>query len=384
MSPDFAPPFSVLAQCAPGLEHLLEGELDALGIEGRRIRGGVEWHGGWRQLLLAQLHSRTASRVLVEVTRFRARALGELERKAREVPWDRVLAPGALRIRVSCRRSRLNHRRAVEEWIRRAASRPEGAAASGPDDSPLVLVRIHRDEVTIRLDASGEHLHRRGYRTRVGEAPLRETLGAAVVLQIRWHGEVPLFDPFCGSGTIPIEAALRALRVPPALARADRTPRDIAVLRWPDAPVALWHELADEAREAIRPGVGVAIGGSDHDPRIVEAARANARDAGVEHAVEFTHASASQAPLPPRPGWIATNPPHGGRLGSRRELRRLYTALGRTASGSWQAWGIAILASDPVLVGHLNLPLDEAFRTSSGGMPLRLLVRPWADTLSGA
>ncbi len=369
------PPFRILAQTAPGLEPLLVAELEALGIRPRPLIGGAEWEGGWTDLFAANLHLRTAGRVLVEIASFRARALGELERKAGASGAGAFVPAGPLDLRVSCSRSRLSHRRAVEERVRRALGRPPDEA---PEGATRLLVRIHRDEVTLRLDSSGEHLHRRGYRSRIGEAPLRETLAAAALLTVGWKGSEgpppPLADPFCGSGTIPIEGALLAAGIPPGLARPGLAARAYAFERWPGFPAAEWQGFVEAARDRAG-AVGddpPPIVGSDRDAEVIEAARANATDAGVEALVRFEVAPFTAAPLPSLPGWIVTNPPFGGRLGDRRSLRGLYRALGRALRGPWEGWRIALFSADPALPRHLGIPLEERLSLPVGGLRLRL------------
>ncbi len=371
----------------------------------------MAWKGGWEELMAANLHLRTASRVLVEVGRFGARALGELERKAGKVAWDRVHAAVArggaagdetgeapVRFRISASRSRLYHEGAIEERLRKGADLPEALDADDEAPQTLVVVRVHRDEVVIRLDTSGEHLHRRGYRTHVGAAPLRETLAAALLLA---RGETPaspeaasatpeappapttpaaLLDPFCGSGTLPIEGALLARRIPPGLAQIDsggaRTPRDFAFLRWPDLPREGWEAMVEEARSGILPQAPVPLHGSDRDPAILEAARENALRAGVAADITWASAPFSQAPLPPLPAWVVTNPPFGGRLGQRRRLRALYGAMGSAFrdGGPFQGASLLYLSGDPVLDQATGLPLEPRWETTHGGLRVRAMA----------
>jgi putative N6-adenine-specific DNA methylase len=399
-----APPFRSLAQTPPGLEPLLLGELRALGIHGTALQGGVRWSGGWEDLFRTNLELRTASRVLVEVGAFRVRALGELERKAESIPWG-GLPPGPLRFRISASRSRLYHEGAIEERLRRAAARVdpqrpiEGAGAGG--EGPLLVVRVHRDELTLRLDSSGAHLHQRGYRVDVGEAPMRETLAAALLLSVVGTdpaddlpmGSPPasLLDPFCGSGTLPIEAALWSRQIPPGLASPDRSPRAYAFTDWGGAPLDLWAGVCANARARILEpsGRGIRILGSDRDGRVVEAARRNAARAGVSDEIEWAEATLSRCPVPPEPGWVVTNPPWGGRLGDRKRLRALYGALGQALApgGRFDGWGIALSSGDPVLANALAQGAGqsalEVFRTTSGGLPIQGIHIPGPRT-SGA
>lgn len=398
--------FRLLAQCPPGIEPLLAGELAELGVKGTKVRGGVEWSGGWGSMMTANLHLRTASRVLVEVGRFGARALGELERKGAELDWGRVhgaaeAGPGAqgVRFRISSSRSRIYHEGAIEERLRRAAGLPP--SPESPEDAegppPLVVVRVHRDEVTVRLDTSGAHLHRRGYRTHVGRAPLRETLAAALLLaRPRGSGgpppaALPLLDPFCGAGTVAIEGALLARRIPPGLAGADRAPRHYAFLDWPDLPAGSWSGLVATAREGILPAAPAPIVASDRDAEVVEAAAANARRAGVETELVLSRAPLSRAHLalpggagaPRDAGWLVTNPPYGARLGDRRALRALYRALGRAVrpGGSFEGWGLLYLSGDPVLDAETGLEPEPRFATTHGGLRVRAMA--WRDAGGG-
>jgi putative N6-adenine-specific DNA methylase len=387
--------FRILAQCPPGLEPTLGRELEALGVPASgqtKVVGGIVWQGGWRALLEANLHLRVASRVLIEIGSFRARALGELTRKAAlDVDWARVRMaaaddPGRIRFRISASRSRLYHEGAIEARLREAAGLPPEASpdpAAPPDSDVLIVVRVHRDTVTVRLDTSGAHLHQRGYRQHVGLAPMRETLGAALLLQGPFSEPMPptaptLLDPFCGSGTIPIEAALLARRIPPGMASPDFVPRAFACLAWPDAPKGLWDEIVAEARDRILPAAVIAgrIVGSDRDASVVEAARANAMRAGVAEDVHFEVENLSRAPLAEHPGWVVTNPPFGTRLGGRKSLRPLYQSLGRSflPDGRMAGWSLLYLSADPVLDQVTGLPLEVRMTTQHGGLSVRAMA----------
>lgn len=406
------PPFRLLAQVPPGLEPLLMGELAALGIVGTPMQGGVRWTGGWTDLFRANLELRTASRILIELGHFRVRALGELERKAAALPWDQ-LPPGPVRFRISASRSRLYHEGAIEERLRRAAGLPLEPSprasesdtplhyASEPDaprpvspEGPLLVVRVHRDELTLRLDTSGDHLHRRGYRIDVGEAPLRETLAAALLailsppyltpdatapdatapgLETQAPSPNPILDPFCGAGTIPIEAALLRRRIPPGLASPGLIARPYAFLAFPGVPLEVWDATCTAARDrVVAPGTPT-IFGSDRDGRVLAAARRNALRAGVEGDIAWSEAPLSKCPVPDTPGWIVTNPPWGGRLGERKRLRALYNSLGGSLrpGGRMRGWGLVLLSGDPVLADAMGLTLDTRFRTTHGGLSVQ-------------
>jgi putative N6-adenine-specific DNA methylase len=291
-----------------------------------------------------------------------------------------------VRVRVTSKKSKLYHEGAIAErllgWIEdRVGGIGDTSAEKGVEDenaeSPdaqLFVVRVLRDEVTISADASGALLHLRGYRQAVAKAPLRETLSAAMLLGAGWRGETPIVDPMCGSGTIPIEAALIARRIAPGLASADRRPRAFAFAAWPEHDADAWARLAAEAREMERPSSPVPIFGSDRDAGAIDAARANASRAGVGEDVAFDVRPLSAIEPPDGPGLLIANPPYGVRVGESDGLRNLYAALGRTARQRCPGWTLALLSVDRKLEGHVGIPFSEAFRTSNGGIAVRLVT----------
>ncbi|HEU4563600.1 MAG TPA: hypothetical protein VFS05_03085 [Gemmatimonadaceae bacterium] len=388
-----APPLELFAITAPGLEPLAAAELRALGIEAREEAGGASFHGGMREVELANLWLRTASRVVARVGAFHARAFGELERHARTQPWERFLAPGrGVRLRVTCRKSRLYHSDAVAERIAGAIDARLGGvgrvvAAGGeeedaPDETeaPLVVARVFRDTCTLSVDSSGALLHRRGYRLATAKAPMRETLAAATLIAAGWTGEAPLLDPMCGSGTILIEGAMMARRIPPGAARR------FAFEQWPGFDERHWREMLDEARARILPRAAAPIGGADRDAGAIEAAAANARRAGVEAdiALRVAPISALEAPPAPMPGFLVTNPPYGGRIGEASRLRDLYASLGAAARRACPGWRIALLSARPALERQLGVPLAPVLRTSNGGIPVRVVTGTVPERDGGA
>jgi putative N6-adenine-specific DNA methylase len=387
---------ALFAVTAPGLEGLAAAELREMGIAGVAESGGVAWEGTAADLYEANLRLRTASRVLVRVDEFRAKTFFELERKAAKVAWERfVERGGTVRLRVTCRKSRLYHEGAVAERLLTAIEKRAGPLASvaaargapdaedeadpeapggGGDGAQTFVVRFLRDTCTISADASGALLHRRGYRQAVARAPLRETLAAAMLAATGWTGRTPLLDPMCGSGTLVIEAALLARRIAPGLANEDHTPRDYAFLRWPEHDADAWAEVVDRARADILPRAEVPILGSDRDAGAIEAALANAARAGVGDDVELSVRALSMVEPPRGPGLVVTNPPYGLRVGEREGLRDLYAALGRLARTRLDGWTVALLSADPRLEGHTGLELRELLRTNNGGIPVRVVA----------
>src|SRR5688500_14858904 len=377
---------SLFAITAPGLEPLAQAELRAMGIDAAAEPGGVAWTGGADDLCTANLRLRTASRVTVLAAEFRARTFFELERHARKVPWERwIPRGGAVRLRVTSKKSKLYHEGAIAQRVLEAIEHRVGPLATSgvvadeeggedADDAQLFIVRFVRDACTIRADASGALLHLRGYRQALARAPLRETLAASMLLGSGWDGASPLLDPMCGSGTIPLEAALIARHIAPGLASPDRAPRDYAFTSWPDFDVELWAKVVDRAAAEILPAVPIPILGSDRDEGAIHAAASNAARAGVSEDVDLSVRPISAIDPPEGPGWVIINPPYGVRVGERDPLRNLYAALGRTLRDRCPGWTLARLSPDHALERQVGIPLDEALRTSNGGIPVRLVV----------
>ncbi|HEX5634973.1 MAG TPA: THUMP domain-containing protein [Gemmatimonadales bacterium] len=378
--------FDAFAATAPGLAPLAMRELVALGVAaGAPEAGGVAFAATDAALYAANLHLRTASRVLVRVDEFRAATFHELSKRTARIAWEEWLAPGRqVALRVTCRKSRLYHSDAVAERVAEAIERSGGAkalpgardedeseddASHAVDQPQLVVVRLLHDRCTISLDTSGALLHRRGYRQAVAKAPLRETIAAAMLLAAEWEPATPLVDPFCGAGTIPIEAALLARRMAPGRGRA------FAFQRWPRFDRAVWDEVIGRARDEELAEAPAPILGSDRDAGAIAAAQANAERAGVSGDVRFERCAVSDVVPPPGRGLVLANPPYGMRVGGAGgDLRDLYAALGATIRSRFEGWRVGLLSPDPRLAAQLGRPLTERLRTSNGGIGVRLAV----------
>ena len=369
------------AVTAPGLEPLCCAELTAMGIAAAPQDGGVAWSGDIRSIALANLWSRTASRVIVRIGEFRARTFFEVERNARRLPWDNYIAVGGgVAFRVTSRKSKLYHSDAIAERLSDAAlQRVSGAHRASPssddDETPLqelpaqlFIVRVLHDVVTVSADSSGALLHLRGYRQQLARAPLRETLAAALLSAAGWSADEPLFDPMCGSGTIPIEAARLARRMAPGRDRL------FAFLRWPGFDARLWTSMVDDARSQELPRSPVAIAGADRDAGAIVAARANAERAGVARDIEFLEQPISAMSADAGAGLIATNPPYGVRIGEADRLRNLYAQLGNLLRTRRPGWRLVMLSADHALERQGKLPLEERLRTKNGGIPVRVVT----------
>jgi putative N6-adenine-specific DNA methylase len=380
------------AVTAPGLEPLCAAELAALGIHARTIDGGVAWRGPFESVMRANLWSRTASRVLVRIAEFRAKAFFELELNAKKIRWSQYVAPGTtVEFRVTCRKSKLYHTGAVAQRFGDAigaavanvhVGKPD--AGQRDDDSEptdpaaetrqLFVVRFVHDVATVSVDASGALLHRRGYRQALAKAPLRETLAAATLMGAGWNGTTALSDPLCGSGTIPIEAALIARRIAPG------RDRSFAFFQWPDFKREAWQALTDEAQAGELPRSPVSIDGSDRDAGAITAARANATRAGVADDIAFHVRPLSALDAREGSGLVASNPPYGVRVGESAGLRDLYARLGDVLRARRPGWQLALLSADRQLERQLRVDLEERFVTRNGGIPVHLVVATKPDS----
>lgn len=374
------------AVASPGLEAIVAAEIQALGVAPRIVTGGVEFEGDARVLYRANLELRVASRVIMRIASFRARTFFELERHAKDIPWGRFITRGSnIALRVSASKSKLYHEGAIAQRLVSSIQKTVGNVRTGtaaPDDeersendAQIFVVRFLRDECVISADTSGALLHLRGYRQAVAKAPLRENLAAALLLGTNWKAAVPLIDPLCGSGTVAIEAALLARRIPPGLASIARTPRAYAFERWPEFDARLWTDIVNRARGEILDRASVAIVGSDRDGGAVTSATANAQRAGVLNDVTFERCALSAASVPSADSWLVTNPPYGVRVGS-GDQRNLFAAIGRLARERLPQGRTVLLTPDSAVNKHAGIPLEPLFKTRNGGIAVRILATP--------
>jgi putative N6-adenine-specific DNA methylase len=384
-----AEPLALFAITAPGLEEIAAAELRARGIANVSVEaGGVAFSGALGDLYEANLWLRTASRIVIRIASFHASEFHELERRAKRVPWERYIGvPARVRFRVTCRKSRLYHSDAVAERLANIIAGvhglPGGFTMAGGDESgddagdadaaQLFIVRLVHDEVTISADSSGALLHRRGYRQAVARAPLRETLAASMLLGSGWDATTPLADPMCGSGTIPIEAAMMARRMAPGIDHGSGASRQFAFMGWPGFDDNAWKQRTAAAIAASAPRSPVPIIGADRDAGAIVAATSNAARAGVADDIEWHQQSISALELPPGPGLVVSNPPYGIRLGDTAPLRNLYAQLGKMLRARAPGWTVALLSADRALERQVGVGFTDVFRTSNGGIPVRLV-----------
>ena len=332
--------------CLFGLEGLAADELRRLELEQVSAENGrVFFTGGQEAIARANLSLRTGERVLLELGSFPCVSFEELFEGVRALPWERFLSrEAAFPVTGHCVDSKLFSVSDCQRIIKKAVVERLHARYGlswFPETGAVHQIRffIMKDRASICLDTSGEGLHKRGYRPAHNAAPLRETLAAAMVLLSRYKGRGELYDPFCGSGTIPIEAALIALNRAPGLQRS------FAAMNWPELDGTIWQRARDEARDREFHGT-YRIAGADIDAKAVEIAQANALRAGVAALVNFAQADALGFSRSSERGVLVTNPPYGERLGEKQQAEELYRGFGKTLSVC-EGWQLYLLSSHP-------------------------------------
>ncbi len=345
--------FTIMARCAFGIESVVARELKGLGIaETWNENGAVIFEGTAKDLARCNLHLRCADRVYIRMALFDAENFDDLFEGVRSLSWEEFLPEDAfIHVTGKAVKSKLMSvsdnqamtKKAIIEAMKRKYKRerfPESGSRYRIDVSVL------KDEVTIALDTSGAGLHRRGYRPAYGGAPLRETLAAAIIHLSRWSPDRILADPLCGSGTIPIEAAMMARNIAPGLLR------DFAAEAWPFIPGDVWQAAREEARESVR-REPLAILASDHDTRVFRIARENASRAGVEDDILFQKKGLGEFSSRKKYGCIISNPPYGERMGQPEEAAALYREMGQVFS-SLDTWSFFFLTGHPDFEKHFG------------------------------
>jgi putative N6-adenine-specific DNA methylase len=388
MSSSLTTQFHYFAVSAPGLEELLSAELTQLGLTNRVVIGGVEGRAAWPGLWDLHLKSALAESVRVRLKAFEAHDFATLEEGLGRLPWHAFVRKGQpLEVKVTCHRSTLYHSDAVKERVLKVVERSlerkrDDVAPQDPSRLPAaqLFVRLVRDVVTPSLGSSGERLHKRGYRQHVEGAPLRETLAAAMVQLLSQQavrkGASALWDPFCGSGVLPLEWLRRCRGQLPNGSRA------FAFEQWPSHPTALWHEhrdaalLASSAQLASAPSdEGALAWGSDIDAKAVESARNNAERAGLLPNSRFLVGDFRRVIHEvPKGAAVLSNPPYGKRLGSVRDAQRLFRDFERLLRGRPDLRPVVLACPDRAFLGSEGLRWRLLAETRHGGLPLAIVT----------
>lgn len=334
-----------IAPCHFGLESVLKREIQDLGYEIVQVEDGrVTFRGGMDAVCRANIFLRTAERILLKAGCFRAVTFEELFQRTKDIPWERYIPEnGRFWVtKAASVKSRLFSPSDIQSVMKKAmVERMKSVYHTEwftEDGAPYpVRVFLMKDMVTIGIDTTGVSLHKRGYRPAAGKAPIAENLAAALIMLTPWRKDRILVDPFCGSGTIPIEAAMMAANIAPGMNR------EFTAEEWSNlVDRKYWYEAIDEAHDLMNTDIDTDIQGYDIDGEVLKTARRNAADAGVEHLIHFQRREVSQLSHPGKYGFIITNPPYGERLEEKEALPDLYREFGESFRklDTWSAYMI--------------------------------------------
>lgn len=364
------------ATVAQGLEAVAAQELERLGAqEVRPDFRGVHFVGDRALLYRVNLWARTIFRVLVTLREFPCPDAERLYQQVQAIPWDEYLQPhNTLAVNATGGNRQLNHthftalqvKNAIVDQQRQQSGQRSSVDTQNPD--LLVNAHIHQDRCILSLDSSGSSLHRRGYRPAMGLAPLKETLAAALLDLAEWGPDLPFLDPLCGSGTLPLEASLKALNIAPGLFR-----EQFGFQTWSDFDAALWEQLIRDAKVGQLSQLKARVVGSDRDPEILNQARANAQSCGVAQQVTFTQTELSQIEAPADKGVLICNPPYGERLGDATALGDFYKLLGDVFKQRFKGWTAFVLTGNKELAKRVGLKASRRIPVYNGSLACTLL-----------
>lgn len=337
--------YELIAPCHFGLESVLKKEIYDLGYDIVSVEDGkVTFEGDSEAIVRANINLRTAERVLIKVGQFKAVTFTELFDKTKDLPWEELIpVNGKFWVtKASSINSKLFSSSDIQSIIKKAiVERLKGKynVSWFQEDGALypLRVNIHKDVVTIGLDTSGDSLHKRGYRPVAGKAPISECLAAALIKLTPWNKDRILIDPFCGSGTFPIEAAMIAANIAPGLNRSFTAEKWENIIKKQE-----WYDAVTEANDSIIRGIETDIQGYDLDGSVIEVARANAVNAGVDGMIHFQQRGVDKLSHAKKYGFIITNPPYGERLEDKETLPAIYKTFGEQFAklDSWSAYMI--------------------------------------------
>lgn len=358
----------LVAPCHFGMEAVLKREIYDLGYEITKVEDGrVTFEGDEEAICRSNIFLRTAERVMVQIGRFHATTFDELYENMKELPWEKWIPQdgkfwvkkassvksklfSASDIQSICKKAMVDRLKMTyhTDWF-------EEDGASFP-----VRVFLLKDEVTVALDTTGEPLHKRGYRTWTSKAPISETLAAALIMLTPWRADRILVDPFCGSGTFLIEAAMMAANMAPGMNRSFTAEAWTHVI-----PKQLWYDTVEEAQEMVDLDVETDLQGYDLDPDMIKIARANAKQAGVEKLIHFQQRDVADLKHSKKYGFIITNPPYGERLEEKKDLPALYTTIGEVYR-NLDAWSLYMITSYEKAERYIGRKADKNRKLYNG------------------
>lgn len=358
----------LVAPCHFGMEAVLKREIYDLGYEITKVEDGrVTFEGDEEAICRSNIFLRTAERVMVQIGRFHATTFDELYENMKALPWEEWIPQdgkfwvkkassvksklfSASDIQSICKKAMVDRLKMTyhTDWF-------EEDGASFP-----VRVFLLKDEVTVALDTTGEPLHKRGYRTWTSKAPISETLAAALIMLTPWRADRILVDPFCGSGTFLIEAAMMAANMAPGMNRSFTAEAWTHVI-----PKQLWYDTVEEAQEMVDLDVETDLQGYDLDPDMIKIARANAKQAGVEKLIHFQQRDVADLKHSKKYGFIITNPPYGERLEEKKDLPALYTTIGEVYR-NLDAWSLYMITSYEEAERYIGRKADKNRKLYNG------------------
>ena len=358
----------LVAPCHFGMEAVLKREIYDLGYEITKVEDGrVTFEGDEEAICRSNIFLRTAERVMVQIGRFHATTFDELYENMKALPWEKWIPQdgkfwvkkassvksklfSASDIQSICKKAMVDRLKMTyhTDWF-------EEDGASFP-----VRVFLLKDEVTVALDTTGEPLHKRGYRTWTSKAPISETLAAALIMLTPWRADRILVDPFCGSGTFLIEAAMMAANMAPGMNRSFTAEAWTHVI-----PKQLWYDTVEEAQEMVNLDVETDLQGYDLDPDMIKIARANAKQAGVEKLIHFQQRDVADLKHRKKYGFIITNPPYGERLEEKKDLPALYTTIGEVYR-NLDAWSLYMITSYEEAERYIGRKADKNRKLYNG------------------
>lgn len=358
---------TLIATTTFGLEAVVKNELKKLGFYITTVADGrIEFDAHLGDIAKANLWLRCADRVLLKIGEFKAVDFDQLFDQTRALPWEQwIVKGGKITVTGKSVKSTLASVRSNQSIVKKAIVErlKEKYKTEWLDESGMeftVQVALLKDVAQLTLDTSGEGLHKRGYRSKAGEAPLKETLAAAMVLLSEWKPDGILIDPMCGSGTIPIEAAMIARNIAPGLKR------EFASENWPIVPSLAWQEARQSARKEILPSGNLKISGYDIDPAMIKIALANARKCGVNHDIIFEQKNIKDLWIDKQYGTIICNPPYGVKLLSAKALSPVYILI-HNMFRKKKGWGVYVLTADKRFPNYFKRSAPEKVRKLFNG-----------------
>lgn len=379
---------NLIATATFGVEAIVARELKKLRYAEQRVENGcVNYIGDYEAICRSNIWLRSAERILIKVGEFKALTFDELFEGTKALPWEEwIPEDGEFPVEGKSVRSQLASvsdcqaivKKAVVERLKKVYKRTWFEETG---NRYRIEVALLKDTATLTLDTSGVGLHKRGYRKLVGEAPLKETLASAMLLISRWRGDRALIDPFCGSGTIPIEAAMIAKNIAPGINR------EFAAEKWANIPKHLWENARTEAMDMINREQAVRIHGTDIDEREISLARYHAKESGVEQFIHLQCMPVSDISSRYKYGFIICNPPYGERSGEIRDVEKLYAEMGKIFR-KFDTWSFYILSSHPEFEKLFGRKADKKRKLYNGRImcnyyqffgPPPLGLRDWSE-----